>query len=379
MLSKNIDDLKQKCDANLTVTKEFIQSNQNDVAIHSLTAIDDTLNETWELFKQLSIDIELLTNENTRKGLLLIDLASLDNEYNQNLQLTTNLTEEIKTLTNQLTGLNERIKLLQLKNKELEKDNKKYRSLNPDKLLSNIERVKANNLKEREKNKKALQLLRDNNDLLNKDLTVQKRLLDDYNGRTLISGIKGKNKNNAYSLTYYHSSKIYRNADLRDGISLVRELPWSLQISCSTGISIDVAFTVFGSPVYPICQDFTHDFPEEMSDLVHIEYLALLEKSPHANLKINLEMIKQFKQLTATTLSCINSNEKSSLQKAKLVMIYDSIALNKQNFIHKTMAFELIDENQASDLYDKLVAQAVNFKKVFIQKLSEIAKEREAV
>ncbi|KJG37717.1 hypothetical protein UA32_12205 [Photobacterium angustum] len=371
MLDDKIGQLKTACDAKLNVTKQYIESNRNDIAIHSLVAVNDSLSAVWALFSDLNSELQTLSNENTHKALLLNEEA---NRHNDLKKESGDLNSEVEKLNRQLSALNGRYSNLEKKKKELASDNRKLRSLNAEDLASKLEKLKSKSKKEKEDFTNIIKNLRGEIELLNKDISAQKRMLVDYNGRTLINSVMGQGNKHSYSLIYFHNAKTYRNVDARDGVSVVAELPWSLQVSCSNGISIDVAFTEFGSPLYPICSDFTEDFPKNMSELIHKEYLALLKKSP-PHLKINLEMINQFKQLTATTLHDVDEIEKISLQKAKLIMIYDSIALNKSNFTSKVTSEGLIDEIQACALYDKLVNHAVDFRKKFLIELAEMVKE----
>lgn len=113
--------------------------------------------------------------------------------------------------------------------------------------------------------------------------------------------------------------------------NLVKQLPkanWHYQVMRSNGVSINVAPTVWCTPVLPECSDFQDEWNMDISNRLH-ELMLARAKESHPREYARTVAAKNH---PITTNPLLTEVERKALQKAKLITLFDSISMTYTAF-----------------------------------------------
>lgn len=181
------------------------------------------------------------------------------------------------------------------------------------------DRSKQANDKLKEKHQKSLDKISN----LEREITELARDLQRMNGAPVSNNrYSGKTKGVEFFIHEYSSPLQIKFQTA----NLVKQLPnamWHFQVMRSNGVSINVGPTTWCTPVLPDCELFSSEWNPKISQRLHELMLERAAESHPVEYKRTLAA----KQHPITTNSLFTELEKKSLQKAKLITLFDSISL----------------------------------------------------
>ncbi|OEE37290.1 hypothetical protein A1QO_04080 [Vibrio genomosp. F10 str. ZF-129] len=305
--------------------------------------------KTLLLSKQFSADLDSF-NELATKNENLNTLVKL--QINENSELGKHLT----TVNNKLIGLQTAYNQLKERHDSVSIENSTFRRMNPVELEKKNEKLKG----DLEVLIDQLKVLKNSKEskpesLLNfeRELREAKTKLVEYRGVELISDYPGTKRKMLYTLTRYPFPKKFARRDSNPHqIPLISELPFLFQLSSNTGISVDISFTIWGSPVFPFLSEFSYDYPSGLSEKIHQEFLKAIKTEE--SLKHQSGLIKFFKTIYVADVSSLDIVEIKALQKAKYIRLFDAISTTDVAFMN-AMSRAKLDETIAKALRIKLI------------------------
>lgn len=386
-----LEEHKLKAGANVAAAKSLIEGGNLSAAVCALDTFLDHLASIAEIAEQGVSGVSeadrlsrKLSEAVLSKQAASAQASSLERELHQVSNQVGALESKLNEATAQLELASTRIAEQDAELESLrptaanavlmDKELRALRKLNPTKLVAENESLINKHNKALNRKGRQIEAQQTRISELSAQLAKKKKDEELTSGMTLINKHPGQTGEADYSLTLYRSPRKFRLTD-DNAMPLMGDLPWSLLLSCSNGVSVDVAFTIYGSPVYPSCDEIALDFPRDMNSLIHKEFLKLIGKSSDGLSKVTLELIRQFKQVPATTLEVITDEEKAALQKAKLIDAFDCVSMTSRTFAYTLEKSAKYDLESGLALHKKLVEFAVSYKKDFFSELRALSDE----
>lgn len=248
--------------------------------------------------------------------------------------------------------------------KALKAENRKFRKMNPEGLKNSVAKLKSTIAKKNTESKQERAQLIAQTKRGSKFLTTHDQV-----------------KSELDDTTYQIVELAYPAENLQTSVEngMIHDLPFSLSVKSSDGISADVHFTRWGTPVYPKTPFFGTGYPTLMNTKLHQKLLELLVSKEYKTERLSLiySSVKAFGAIEVSELTKDLSIPEGFAKYAASVgakTLFGVVAMNKSKFANcLSEAFPDVTFEKALDVHAYFVNFSIKiFDKIENQPVEEL-------
>ncbi|WP_063664303.1 hypothetical protein [Aliivibrio fischeri] len=287
-------------------------------------------------------------------------LTSLEKKHTTSTQLNSDLTITNNQLSNQVTNLNDQLTQTANIQKDLDKKNEQYgklqseynelKKLNPQELVTKVNRLDKTILKLETKNKNTVERKQGIIESLQQQNKILGERMAEKESEYLHGNIMGKDKKTEFTISVFEYELNF-GMKAKDSFSLVSNLDWHVVVGSSKGIDIKVAVSEWLSPVPPQCQELCDVWPKDLNLKLHEVFMNRMKKThPHLISRIN-----KAKKLFISTHADFNDTEQKALKKCKFINLFDAVSTSFYTFRQTMLDNSKLSEEEVRSVHERII------------------------